>query len=96
MKVGLLNLEPWIVNSAMMQVSQYYKERGVEVYEYNPLFDYDKVYAFSMFDYTDKQFVTPDMICGGTGFDVCSRLPIEIEKSDYDWSLYPDCDFSMI
>lgn len=96
MRIGLLNLEPTVVNSAMMQVSQYYKEKGAEVYEWNPLFNYDKVYAFSLFDYTDKSFVTPDMICGGTGFDVTSRLPIEIEQSDYDWSLYPNCDFSMV
>ena len=96
MRIGLLNLEPTVVNSAMMQVSQYYKERGAEVYEWNPLYDYDKVYAFSMFTWTDKKsFVTPDMICGGTGFDIQSRLPREIEEADYDWSLFPDCDFSM-
>lgn len=96
MRVGLLNLEPTVVNSAMMQVSQYYKEGGAEVYEWNPLYEYDKVYAFSMFTWTDKKsFVTPDMICGGTGFDIQSRLPREIEEADYDWSLFPDCDFSM-
>ena len=96
MRIGLLNLEPTVVNSAMMQVSQYYKEGGAEVYEWNPLYDYDKVYAFSMFTWTDKKsFVTPDMICGGTGFDIQSRLPREIEEADYDWSLFPDCDFSM-
>lgn len=67
------------------------------MYEWNPLYDYDKVYAFSMFDFTDKSlFVTPDMITGGTGFDVKSRLPKEIEDCDYDWSLYPDCDFSIV
>ena len=60
MRIGLLNLEPTVVNSAMMQVSQYYKDKGAEVYEWNPLFDYDKVYAFSLFDYTDKSFVTPN------------------------------------
>ena len=35
MKVGLYNLEPRIVNSAMMQVSTYHKERGDEVKRYN-------------------------------------------------------------
>ena len=96
MNIGLYNLEPNIVNSAMMQVSQYYKEGGAEVYEYHPLFDYDKIYAFSLFDFTDKSFVTDEMICGGTGFDIKSRLPREIEECEYDWSLYPDCDFSII
>ena len=67
------------------------------MYEWNPLYDYDKVYAFSMFTWTDKKsFVTPDMICGGTGFDIQSKLPKAIEDCNYDWSLFPDCDFSMV
>lgn len=96
--MGLYNLEPSIVNSAMMQVSSYYKNQGDTVEMYSPLFhnSYDKIYAFSLFDFTDKGYVTPDMICGGTGFDITSRLPVEIEKCDYDWSLYPNCNFSMI
>ena len=32
MKIGLYNLEPNINNSAMMQVSQYHKERGDDIY----------------------------------------------------------------
>ena len=50
MDIGLFNLEPKIHNSAMMQVAQYWKERGSNVWEYHPLFDYDKVYAFSLFE----------------------------------------------
>lgn len=98
MRIGLYNLEPHIVNSAMMQVSQYWKQKGAEVETYSPLYHdrYDKVYAFSIFDFTDKGYVRDDMIVGGTGFDVKSRLPAEIEDCDYDWSLYPNCDFSMI
>ena len=98
MKIGLYNLEPKIVNTAMMQVSTYEKERGNGIEMYSPLYHntYDKIYAFSPFDFTDKGYATPDMITGGTGFDITSRLPREIEKCDYDWSLYPDCDFSII
>jgi hypothetical protein len=98
MNIGLYNLEPKIYNSAMMQVSQYHKDQGDNVYEYSPLFHdmYDKIYAFSLFDFTDKGYVRPDMICGGTGFDITSRLPPEIEACDLDYSIQPDCDFSMI
>lgn len=96
MDIGLFNLEPKIHNSAMMQVAQYWRERGSNVWEYHPLFDYDKVYAFSLFDFTDKSFVTKDMICGGTGFDITSRLPPEIEKCDLDYSVCPTCDYSII
>lgn len=97
-KIGLYNLEPHIVNSAMMQVSQYHKDHGDEVCIYSPLYhdSYDKVYAFSLFNFTPKDYIRKDMIIGGTGFDITSRLPKEIEDCSYDWSLYPNCDFSMI
>ena len=98
MKIGLYNLEPNIVNTAMMQVSTYHKLNNDDVYIYSPLFhdEYDKIYAFSIFDYTDKGYVRDDMITGGTGFDIKSRLPVEITKCEYDWSLYPDCDYSIL
>lgn len=98
MRIGLYNLEPKIINTALMQVSQYHKQRGDTVEMYKPLYhnSYDKVYAFSIFDFTDKGYVRDDMITGGTGFDITSRLPAEIEACDYDWSVYPDCDHSIV
>lgn len=98
MKIGLYNLEPAIVNTAMMQVSTYHKSNNDDIYIYSPLFhdEYDKIYAFSIFDYTDKGYVRDDMITGGTGFDIKSKLPVEITKCEYDWSLYPDCDYSIL
>jgi len=95
-KIGLYNLEPKIVNTAMMQVSTYHKSQGDEVKIYNAFDKFDKIYAFSIFKFTDKGYVTHDMISGGTGFDVGSKLPTEIKECDYDWSLYPKCDFSIV
>ena len=97
-KVALYNLEPHINNSAMMQVSQYHKQRNDEVFIYSPLYHdwYDKVYAFSIFDFTNKDYVRSDMVVGGTGFDISSRLPKEIESCDLDYSIFPDCDYSII
>jgi len=98
MKIGLYNLEHHIVNTAMMQVSQYHKDNGDEVELYSPLFhdSYDKIYAFSIFQFTTKEYVREEMICGGTGFQISSKLPDEIQECDYDWSLYPKCDHSII
>ena len=98
MKIALYNLEPKIHNSAMMQVSTYHKQRGDEVCIYEPLLHdtYDKIYAFSLFDFTDKGYVRDDMICGGTGFDITSKLPKEIEECDLDYSVCPTCDYSII
>lgn len=82
----------------MMQVSQYHKQKGDQVGLYSPLFhrEYGLVYAFSIFQETPKHYVTEDMIKGGTGFNIRSRLPQEIEQCNYDWSLYPNCDHSLI
>lgn len=98
MKIGLYNTEPKIVNTAMMQVSQYHKQKGDIVEQYNPIFheEYDEVYAFSIFSFTPKHYIRPDMIVGGTGFDIKSRLSPEQEACNYDWSLYPDCDHSIL
>lgn len=86
------------MNTAMMQVSQYHKEQGDQVEPYYA-FDhdnYDRIYAFSIFNFTPKHYVTKDMIVGGTGFDVKSKLPLEIEACNYDWSFYPNCPFSIV
>lgn len=98
MKVALYELEPHIVNSAMMQVSSYHKNQDDQVSFYIPLLhdSYDKIYAFSIFDFTPKHYVTKDMIIGGTGFDPEIKLPPEMENCLYDWSLYPACDYSII
>jgi len=98
MRIGLYNLEPKIFNTAMMQVSHYYKSLGHTVERYNHLFhdEYDWIYAFSLFDFTDKSMVTKAMICGGTGFDIEKHLPVEIEESDLDYSIFPNCKTSYI
>lgn len=96
MKIGIYNLEPKVNNTAMMQVSQYHKEKGALVEIYNHLERYDKIYAFSIFNYTDKGYVTKNMIKGGSGFDVNSKLPKEIEECDYDYSIFPNCKTSYV
>lgn len=82
----------------MMQVSQYHKQQGDEVEPYIHFnhADYDRIYAFSIFDFTPKHYVTKDMICGGSGFDIHSKLPGEIDACGYDWSLYPECDYNIL
>jgi hypothetical protein len=96
LKIGIWNLEPKIENTASMQVAQYHKQRGDSVELYSPLFSYDKVYVFSIFSFTKKPKLKSNMIAGGTGFDVKSRLPIEIESCDLDYSIYPYCETSYL
>jgi hypothetical protein len=96
MKVGLWNLEPKIENTALMQVSQFHKQQGDSVEFYSPLFSYDKVYVFSLFSFTKKPVLKSNMSAGGTGFNIRSRLPKEIEQCNLDYSIYPNCKTSYV
>jgi hypothetical protein len=92
-RIALVNIEPKIKNTAYMQISTYHKQHGDSVEWYSPLFhrEYDRIYCSSLFTFTKKNMVTPNMICGGTGFNVKSHLPPEIEKCELDYSIYPNC-----
>ncbi len=96
MLIGLYNLEPKVENTAMMQVSEYHKNRGDQVEIYSPIFHhrYDRIYAFSIFSFTNKSGIRRGMICGGTGFDIQSKLPDKIESCDLDYSIFPNCKTS--
>lgn len=98
MKIGLLNVERQIFNTALMQISEYHKAKGDDVELYSPLFrrEYGLIYASSLFDFSDKSQVPPEAIKGGTGFSVESRLPIDIECCNLDYSLFPGCDRSYL
>ena len=98
MKIGLLNLEPQINNVALMKISSYHKMHGDNVEMYIDFFrnQYDKIYCSSLFDFTDKSQVPENAICGGTGFDLTTKLPKEIECCDLDYSIFPNCETSYI
>jgi len=98
MNIGLINIEPKIYNAAYMQIAAYHKQQGDDVAWWLPLIDkqFDRLYCSSLFDYTDKSQVPKRAICGGTGFDITSRLPARIEECGLDYSIYPDCSKSYI
>ncbi len=95
MKIGLIDIEPKIVNTVLMQIAYHHKEQGDIVEWAAPLCygQYDKLYCSSLFTYTDKSQIPPRAICGGTGFDLTTTLPFDC---DYDYSIYPDCDYSIM
>jgi hypothetical protein len=97
MAIGLIELEP-VVNTAYMQISRYHKQQGDAVEWWMPLEDsqFDVVYCSSLFTATNKMEVPKHAICGGTGYDLTTMLPPEIEACDYDYSIYPNCDFSIV
>jgi len=93
-KIGLYDVDGTMPNLALMKVAAYHKKRGDPVEWIFPLKTYDKVYASKIFkDSSYEEY--PNMIKGGSGFDLTTTLPKEIEKCSPDYSIYPDCDYSI-
>lgn len=83
-------------NYALMKISAWHKERGDTVEWWNPLDTYDRVYSSKIFDFTpENPYLPEDTVKGGTGYDVKSKLPQEIDDMFPDYSIYPECDYSI-
>jgi len=96
--IALYNLEPNICNTALMQISQYHKQLDHRVEWYINFFHhhYDYIYCSSLFTFSNKDLVPENSIVGGTGFDINSKLPFDIENCNLDYSIYPNCKCSYI
>lgn len=100
-RIGLIDVDGHrFPNFALMRLSAYHKSHGDNVEWAVPAKTYDivaasKIFTFSPdFDYSGID--THKMIKGGTGYDIDSRLPKEIEESTaMDYSLYPQYQFSI-
>lgn len=79
MNIGLLNLEPKYKNLALEKLRIYHQTKGDYAEDYFALNPYDKVYCSSIFTFTKKHIVPQGAICGGSGFDLTTELPPEIE-----------------
>lgn len=85
MKIGIYNLEPHIKNLALEKIRHFHQSKGDLVVPYSPIEQndgFDKVYVSSIFDWTDKGYISPNMIFGGSGFDLNTILPPEIEATE--------------
>lgn len=77
-------------NLALMRISAWHKARGDSVEWFAPLARYDRVYASKIFTFTpDDPYLPPDAVRGGTGYDVASRLPPEVEAMKPDYTIFP-------
>lgn len=103
MKVRLLAPDSKIPNLAIMKISTYHKQLGDDVAWYDHYLDWidtDILYISKVFVFSKEPQELPinaQIIRGGTGYDISSKLPDEIENIiDLDYSLYPDCDYSIL
>lgn len=94
MKIGLYDIDSVLPNLVLMKLSAHHKALGNEVSMYLPLERYDKIYASKIF--TDSSFVLAgNMEVGGTGYDMKIKLPSDIDDIRPDYSIYPNCDYSV-
>lgn len=95
MNVGLIAVDSKYPNLALMKISRYHKEKGDKVEWYNPLCCYDIVYMAKVFNFTPDYgyYINADKVCkGGTGYDLTTKLPEDIEILQPDYSIYPSID----
>lgn len=92
MNVGLIDVDGHhFPNLALMKLSAWHKANGDRVEMAFPLSRYDRVYASKVFTFSrdlDYEPLTDDFRRGGTGYDMTSRLPDEVEHIRPDYSLY--------
>lgn len=92
--IGLIDVDSHnFPNLALMKLSAYHKKRGDSVEWWNGLIHYDRVYQSKVFDDTyskDNEFVVmaDEIVKGGTGYSLTTKLPDEIEHTFPDHSLY--------
>lgn len=101
MRIGLIDVDGHnFPNLALMRLSAWHKAMGDDVQWVEPMFGYgyDRVYKSKIFTFTPDD-TTPldcEIIKGGTGYGIKSRLPKEVEQSTLmDYSLYPQYGFSV-
>lgn len=95
MKIGLIDVDGKLPNLALMKISRYHKDCGDDVEWCDYISHYDIVYKAKIFTFTqdDTYYLNADkVVCGGTGYDMHSSLPPEIDRLQPDYSLYPNID----
>jgi hypothetical protein len=95
MKIGLLAVDSRYPNLALMKVSAYYKANNHLVEWYSNFENYDIVFCSKIFSFTPdfNEYIYADEVYkGGSGYDIKSTLPKEIDDCIPDYSIYPQMD----
>lgn len=98
--VLLVDIDSTIPNLALMKISTYYKNKGVDV-GFN-IKDPAQIYASIVFKKNKHladglKFLYPDakIDIGGSGYNLDKKLPEEIDLLAPDYSLYPNMDYDL-
>jgi len=103
MKIGLLDIDchaskkKWgatiYPNLALCKISAWHKAQGDEVEWAIPFVHYDILYRSKIFNFSQDDFTVyycDKEVRGGTGYDIESKLPQEIDDMQPDFSIYPN------
>lgn len=102
MKIGLIDVDghakkkKWgatiYPNLALCKIARYHKQKGDAVEWALPFYHYDIIYKSKVFNFSPDDLTYYDadtIIKGGTGYDITSHLPEEIDRTQPDYSIYP-------
>lgn len=96
MNVGLIAVDSDYPNLALMKLARWHKAKGENVEWYTPFNHYDVVYMAKVFSFTpDYGYVIGNadtVVKGGTGYDVTTKLPADVDALQPDYSIYPSID----
>ena len=102
MKIGLIDVDGHnFPNVALMKIASWHRQQGDDVEWAMPMFgEYDRIYASKVFtftpDFNPAQYRASEIMRGGTGYDIKSRLPDEIDRhTGLAYDLYPQHRFSV-
>lgn len=103
MRIGLVDIDghakkkKWgatiYPNLALCKIARYHKQRGDVVEWALPFYHYDIVYMSKVFNFSPDDLTMYDadkIIKGGTGYDISSKLPDDIDRMQPDYSIYPN------
>ena len=102
MRIGLVDIDSharvkkWgatvYPNLALCKIAAYHRAQGDEVEWAIPLCHYDVIYKSKIFNFSPDDLTAYDadeIVCGGTGYDIESKLPTKIDRTQPDYSIYP-------
>lgn len=102
MKIGLVDIDghhakkKWggtvYPNLALGKIARWHRQQGDDVEWANAFFHYDRIYMSKVFNFSPDDLTAYDadeIIKGGTGYDITSRLPDEIDRLQPDYSIFP-------
>lgn len=80
-------------NLALCKIARWHRKHGDTVEWVFALKHYDRIYMSKVFNFTTDDFTAynaDEIIRGGTGYDLKSQLPLEIDHCQPDYSIYPN------